>query len=298
MDELRAAIRARLDRLAVARPDLAPAVALQRGLLDREVELLGVFAAGGLPSLSLPPRYVAAKLGRGIPALYGEPIPLPLNMLTLTAREFCDRLATGGAGESAEAVAHALASHTLDAAGLLSAVFGRDQQRVRMLAAQHALVPDLVWLVAEMALAPFVHLLQKRILDSSADADPVTVACKTWDRGFCPVCGSWPAVIEAVAGAHVLRCSFCAAGWQLSSYRCLYCANDGDLFITAAPNPEEPGRRVQACGNCGAYVKVLELAAPTQFPMAAIEDLASMDLDVAAIEHKYVRPPLPEIRRA
>jgi FdhE protein len=298
MDELRAAIRARLDEVATARPDLVPAIALQRGLLDREVELLGVFAAGGLPSLSLPPRYIAAKLGRGIPVLYGEPIPLPLNMLTLTARDFCDRLATGGAGESAQAVAHALEMHTIDPAALLSAVFGRDQQRVRMMAAQRDLVPDLVWLVAELALAPFVHLLQVRIMDSSADANPVTGARKTWDRGFCPVCGSWPAVIEAIGGAHVLRCSFCAAGWQLSSYRCLYCDHDGELFITAAPNPEQPGRRVQACGKCGAYVKVLELVAPTRFPMVAIEDLASMDLDMAAIERKYVRPPLPEIRRS
>jgi FdhE protein len=166
------------------------------------------------------------------------------------------------------------------------------------MAAQHELVPDLVWLVAELALSPFAHLLQVQFMDTSADDSPMTAAHRAWDRGFCPACGSWPAVIEAIGGAHVLRCSFCAAGWRLSSYRCLYCANDGETFITAAPDPEQTGRRLQACGGCGAYVKVIELAAPTRFPLVAIEDLASMDLDMAAIERKYLRPPLPEIRKS
>ena len=290
-------MHARLDQLAIERPDLVPALTLQRELLDRAVELIGMFAAGGLPGLSLPPRYVAAKLGRGIPALHGEPIPLPVKVLTSCARDFCDRIASGGAGEAAVAVARALESQAVAPAALMSACFGRDQRRVRLMAAQQGLVPDLVWLVAELALSPFAHLLQVQIMGSS-DEGPVTTARRAWDRGFCPACGSWPAVIEAVGGAHVLRCSFCAAGWQLSSYRCIYCANDGETFITAAPDPERTGRRLQACGGCGAYVKVLELATPTRFPLVAIEDLASMDLDMAAIEQKYARPPLPEIRKS
>jgi hypothetical protein len=45
-------------------------------------------------------------------------------------------------------------------------------------------------------------------------------------------------------------------------------------------------------------VKVLEVPAPTLFPLVAIEDLASMDLDLVALERKYMKPPLPEIRKA
>jgi FdhE protein len=159
------------------------------------------------------------------------------------------------------------------------------------MAAHAGVSADLAWLVSELALAPFAYLVQCRTL--STDHQRVASARRAWDRGFCPACGSWPAVIE---GADTkLRCSFCAADWQLSSYRCLYCGNDDETFITAAPNPEEPGRRLQLCGGCGGYVKVLDLT--TAFPMAAVEDLASMDLDMVAIARKYLRPPLPEIKR-
>ncbi len=95
-DGLRATLDTRLDRLTQLRPDLRTALELQRNLLTRVIELLDAFLAGGVPSLSLPPRYLAAKLKRGIPALHGEPIPLPPHLLSLAIRDFCARLGTGG----------------------------------------------------------------------------------------------------------------------------------------------------------------------------------------------------------
>lgn len=294
MARLRDLLDRRLEALLVARPDLDRPLTLQRILLSRQVDLLEVIREGGLPNLALPPGYLAAKLKRGVPALHGEPIPLPSTVLQLTAREFCDHLAQGGAGTAASLVGRALDTRTIDGAAVISACFGRDQRRVRFMAAQQGLSPDIVWLVSELALAPFAHLLQRRAFGGNGTA--VTERTRDWNRGFCPACGSWPAIIE-VEGRHVLRCSFCAAGWELSSYRCIYCGNDGDQFITAAPDPEQPGRRVQMCGQCGGYVKVVEMSAPTEFPMVAIEDLISLDLDMVAIERKYMRPALPEISR-
>jgi FdhE protein len=285
MDQLRASLDRRLAALAASRPDLDRAIELQRILLARQIDLLELFSGGGIPAVSLPPGYLTAKLKRGIPALHGEPVPLPSTVLALSAREFCEFLAKGGAGDAATAIGRAIDSRALDVGALLSACFGRDQRRVRFMAAQHGLAPDLVWLAAELPLAPFVHLLQRRVVIGE------------WDRGFCPVCASWPAVIEGIAGAHSLRCSFCAASWQISSYRCLYCSNETETFITAAPDHAQPGRRVQMCGACGSYIKVLETTEASPFPFVAIEDLASMDLDMLAIERKYVRPPLAEIRR-
>jgi FdhE protein len=286
MDQLRASLDRRLAALAASRPDLDRAIELQRILLTRQIDLLDLFRQGGVPGVSLPPGYLIAKLTQGVPALHGEPIPLPSRVLALSTREFCELLARGGAGEAAAAIGRAIDSHTLDANALVSACLGRDQRRVRFMAAQHELSPDLAWLVAELALAPFVHLLQRRVVVGH------------WDRGFCPVCGSWPAIVEAIAGGHSLRCSFCAAAWPLSSYRCLYCSNEADTFVTAAPDPELPGRRVQLCGACGGYVKVLETTAAAPFPLVAIEDLASMDLDMVAIERKYMRPALKNVVRS
>jgi FdhE protein len=293
MDQLRASLDRRLDELAAARPDLSRALELQRRLLGRQAEMLDVFRQGGMPAVALPAGYLAAKLKQGIPALYGEPIPLPTRLLELSAREYCEFLAQGGAGEPAAAVGRALDTHTLDGAALVSACFGRDQRRVRFMVTQQGLSPDIAWLVAELALGPFAYLLQYRAFATAHAAGPL----RAWDRGFCPGCGSWPAIGEAIGGEQTLRCSFCAANWSLASYRCIYCANDGDTFVTAA-YPEQPGRRVQMCGACGGYFKVLELEEPTEFPLVAVEDLASMELDMMAIERKYMRPALPEIRRS
>jgi FdhE protein len=293
MDPLRASLDRRLAQLAAARPDLDRALELQRTLLGRQIDMLGMFRQAGVPNVSLPERYLAAKFRRSIPALHGEPIPLPAKVLELSAREYCGHLADGGAGEAAAAVGRALDARALDGAALLSASFGRDQRRVRFMAAQHDLSPDLTWLVTELAVAPFAYLLQCQVLTSAAVLE--TLRC--WDRGYCPACGSWPAVAEVIAGRHSLRCSFCAAAWQTASYRCIYCSNDGETFMTAAPDPDQPGRRIQMCNACGGYLKVLELTEPTEFPLVAVEDLASMDLDMIAIERKYMRPALPEIKK-
>jgi FdhE protein len=298
-DELKQLVDTRLHQLAEARPDLVRAVDLQRALLEREIDLLEVIASGGLPGLSLPAGYLAAKLRRGIPALHGEPVPLPARLLKLSAREFCERLAEGGVGEPAANVGRALDTRTLDGDMLLSACFGRDQRRVRVLAVQQNLSPDIAWMVAELALAPFAYLLQSQALTRVTDAPtgPVPSAMASWDRGFCPACGSWPALAESGAGGHQLRCSFCAARWTLASYRCVYCANRSRTFVTAAPDLQVPGRRLQLCGGCGGYMKVLDVPAPAQFPLIAVEDLASMDLDLIALERKYLRPPMAEIKK-
>src|SRR5215510_13291186 len=123
-DELRQLVDTRLHEVAATRPELSGAVALQRVLLGREIDLLEVISTVGLPGLSLPTGYLAAKLRRGIPVLYGEPIPLPTRLLAMSAREFCDRLAEGGVGEAGTAVARALDSRSLDGDALLSACFG------------------------------------------------------------------------------------------------------------------------------------------------------------------------------
>jgi FdhE protein len=295
MPQLRDRLGRRLDALARAQPHLERALTLQRILLSRQIDLLELIRQGGLPGVALPPGYVTAKLKRAIPVFHGEPIPLPAQVFALSAREFCEHLATGGAGEAAAAVGRALDTRALDGPALLSACFGRDQRRVRFMASQVGVSPDLAWLVAELALAPFAYLLQCRALPP--DHGAVAGALREWDRGFCPACGSWPAIIEARTGAQALRCSFCAAAWQLVSYRCLYCGSDGESFVTAAPDPEQPGRRVQLCGECGGYAKALDATEPIEFPLVAIEDLASMDLDMIAIERKYLKPPLPELKK-
>jgi FdhE protein len=277
--------------IAASRPDLAPAVALQRKLLGIVVELSAALASRPVPKLSLPPKYLAAKLTRGVPVLAGEPIPLPIPTLRRALIALAHALEEGGAGGAAKHIAEAIESGNIEPGSLLAASLTRDQTAIRVGATHRGLAPDLVWLVAELAVSPFVHLLQRRLFDGT-ESEPLRDALASWGRGYCPACGSWPAVAEVVGGHRTLRCSFCSAAWELPTYGCIYCNEQGEPFVTAGPDDERKDRRVEVCGACGAYLKTIDLDELSPFPLLAITDIETTDLDVAAMEHGYARPPL------
>lgn len=293
--ELAAAANSRWASLLETHPDLKPAVDLQRKLLGEVMDIAERIEGGRMPRLSLPAKYVAAKLMRGIPALAGEPIPLPAPLLSSALLRLCDALAAGGAAEVAVHIADAIREHRVDAGSLVAASLARDQSSVRTGAVQLDLAPDLLWLVAELAVSPVAHALQ-RTLFGTASAAELVAALAAWNHGYCASCGSWPALAEVVGGHRLLRCSFCAAAWELTTYACIYCEESGEPFVTAAPDVDRKDRRLELCSACGSYLKTVDVPAVSPFPLVAIADMETMDLDVAAIEHQYGRPPLREFK--
>jgi FdhE protein len=284
---------ARWSAIRERRPELAPALELQRRLLTLVAELSAGLTGGRLPRLSLPPKYLAAKLARGVPIFAGEPIPLPVPMLAPALLQLCDALADGGAGETATHIRDAIAGGAIEPGSLLAASLARNQPAIRTGATHRGLAPDLVWLVAELAVSPFVHLLQRMLLADAKD-DALRAALDAWSRGYCPACGSWPALAEVAGGHRTLRCSFCSSGWELPTYACIYCDESGETFVTAAPDEERKDRRIEVCGACGGYLKTMDVTALSPFPLLSISDIETTDLDLAAMEHGYQRPALKE----
>jgi hypothetical protein len=276
-----------------SRPDLQPALELQRRLLAVVLDVAEQIEGGRVPRLSLPPRYLAAKLNRGVPVFAGEPIPLPIPVLTSALPLLCDALSSGGAADAAIHIRDAITSGRIDAGSLLGASFARNQAAIRSGSVHRGLAPDLVWLIAELAVSPFAHLLQRRLFEEALDAS-LRTALEQWDHGYCPACGSWPALAEVVAGHRTLRCSFCSGGWELHRYTCIYCREVGEKFVTAAPDEQRKDRRVEVCGGCGGYLKTVDLPELSPFPLLSISDIETTDLDLAAMEHGYQRPALKE----
>jgi hypothetical protein len=281
--------------LRETRPDLSPALDLQRRLLDLVTDLSAALDRGRLPRLSLPAKYLAAKLARGVPIFAGEPIPLPVPVLTPALVRFCDALAEGGAGDAAIHIREAIAGGGMEAGSLLGASFMRNQAAIRTGAVHRGLAPDLVWLIAELAVSPYVHALQQMLFSNPTD-EALAGALAGWSRGHCLACGSWPALAEVVfhsgGGHRTLRCSFCASAWEMPTYACIYCEHSGEEFVTAAPDESHKERRVEACGRCGGYLKTIDLPELSPFPLLSISDIETTDLDAAAMEHGYQRPPL------
>jgi FdhE protein len=293
--EVLASAERRWQALVEAKPDLQAAVNLQRGLLTLVIDLSRAIDGGRLPRLSLPAKYLAAKLSRGVPALSGEPIPLPAALLKPALVSFCDALAAGGAGEVAAHIGAAIGSGRIDAGSLLTASFARDQEAIRTGATHMGLAPDLAWLVAELAVGPVAHALQRTLFATPGSA-ALAEALAAWNHGYCPACGTWPALAEVVDGHRFLRCAFCAATWERTTYSCVYCDDQSEAFVTAAPDEQRMDRRTELCSSCGAYLKTVDADEISPFPLVAIADMETMDLDVAAMDHHYGRPPLKEFR--
>jgi FdhE protein len=275
-----------------ARPDLAPALELQRRLLALVSELAGILENERLPRLSLPQKYLAAKLSRGVPVLAGEPIPLPVAALRPALLQLCEALAEGGAGDSARHIRDAIATGNVECGSLLTASLSRNQSAIRSGAVHRGLAPDLVWLVAELAVSPFVHALQRTLFANPGEE--LHAALHRWNHGHCPACGSWPALAEVVMGHRTLRCSFCSCAWELTTYACIYCEESGEKFVTAAPDEERKDRRIEVCSSCGGYLKTADVPELSPFPLLSISDIETTDLDVAAMEHGYARPALKD----
>jgi FdhE protein len=274
------------------RPDMAPAVELQRRLLRIVGDLGQTLEAQPMPRLSLPPKYIAAKLTRGVPAVAGEPIPLPVSAMTPALIRLCDALGGGGAGDAATRIRDAISSGNIEPGSLMAASLAREQGAIRTGAIHRGLAPDLLWLVAELAVSPFIHALQRKLFSVSDAA--LASALTAWTGGYCPACGSWPAVAEVVGGHRTLRCSFCSSAWEPVTYACIYCGETGAKFVTAAPDEQRKDRRVEVCSNCGGYLKTIDLAELSPFPLVSISDIETTDLDVAAMQHGYARPQLKE----
>jgi hypothetical protein len=284
---------ARWTNLLEARPDLAPAVTLQRRLIGLVVDLTEEVERGRLPRLSLPPRYLAAKLVRGVPVLAGEPIPVPVAALTPTLLRLCEELSHGGAGEAGDHIHAAIREARMDAGSLLMASLSRNQTAIRSSGVHFGVAADLLWLVAELAVSPFAHSLQQNWLSAAAGDATLAAALARWTHGYCPACGSWPALAEVVGDRRVLRCSFCALAWEAPPAACVYCGAGGESFTTATPGAD-PRRYVEMCSACAGYLKAVETTDLLPFPLVAIADMETMDLDMIALERGGSRPSLKQ----
>ncbi|MGE0706206.1 MAG: formate dehydrogenase accessory protein FdhE [Vicinamibacterales bacterium] len=280
---------ARWERLGGNVPDLIPAIRLQEQLVKVALDLLDAVEHGHVPRLSLPPKYIAAKLGRGVPALTAEPIPMPAEVLGPGLVRLCGILEAGGAGPAAAHIGTALAEGRIEAGSLLSASLARDQAAIRQGAEHLGLAPDLLWLIAELAAGPYAHALQQRVL-SRPDAS-LAAALDQWSAGYCPACGSWPALAEIADAGPVMRCSFCAMSWAPPSGRCVYCRTEGPEFHSAKSS-QGAGRQLDLCDSCGGYLKVAHTGTLSPFPLLAITDLETAELDVEAMALGYHRPAL------
>ena len=75
-----------------------------------------------------------------------------------------------------------------------------------------------------------------------------------WQRGYCPVCGSWPrlAVVEPTTGRRELLCARCNTRWALFNTFCVYCGNETPDQLSVPGFGGVSG--LEGCVRCRGYL--------------------------------------------
>ncbi|MGZ8488020.1 MAG: formate dehydrogenase accessory protein FdhE [Candidatus Binatia bacterium] len=179
---------------------------------------------------------------------------------------------------------------TTDTLFLFKAALCLDENALKQIAVNCHADPDAFQAVAALLPVPFLHACNRRWSNSLPQG---------WVEGYCPVCGSWPAIAEVrgIERNRYFRCGRCAGEWQGNCLVCAYCGvTDHEQLLSLVPEQGGNTRVIEACKRCLGYVKTFTTLQATPAARVMLDDLGSVDLDIAAVEHGYKRPPGPGYR--
>jgi FdhE protein len=274
--------------VASALDDLA-ALARQNPALqdacERQAAIVRVIGARepAVGELMLAPERAAEKRAAGIPLLRGEALPIDMDAVRATLLQLCAVLRVGATDESAGAIEALVQRGVLDIAGLAHLVVGGKQDELFDLAERHAVSAELLAMLLRFSLfAPMLRLAAKT----------AALRARTWSAGFCPTCGCWPLLAEqrGLEQLRYLRCGLCADEWQVSRLACVLCGNDDHRMLGYLHVETQESQRAATCEHCHGYVKVLATLSPMRPYELLVRDLATLHLDLIALERGYGSP--------
>jgi len=170
---------------------------------------------------------------------------------------------------------------------LFAASLSQDSGRINEIAAVAGADAEALHAVITLLPVPFLHACNHRWASSIS---------ASWVEGYCPVCGSWPAFAEVrgIERNRYFRCGRCGGEWHARALYCPFCdMNDHDELVALVPEKSGSNAVIEGCQRCLGYVKTFTRLQGCPPAAVMLEDLSSVDLDVAAIEHGFARPAGP-----
>ncbi len=266
-----AALETNLDDLGRQRPEWGPWLAVVRAVVEE--------AGEGRWDAAVPDPVKSAE--DKIPLLAGATITIEKSILkSWTARLFHTAFKSG---TEKMATLEPLAAGA-DALGLFKASVCQDAAALTHIAERFGADADAFQAVASQIAVPFLHACCRRW----ANALPLS-----WMEGYCPVCGAWPAFCEVrgIERTRHLRCGRCASEWRMLGLVCPFCGmDDHEQLARLVPEKDGTTRVIESCKRCLGYVKTFTRLQGSPAARVMLDDLASVDLDMAALEQGYKRP--------
>jgi formate dehydrogenase maturation protein FdhE len=263
---------AELRRLKQEQPDLASAADLQIELLQLQRR---VQTRISLPSIRLDTDFINSLLASP-PILQFEQLPLEWGEIRFLLRATASAMRTHDALDESDFRRVEALCRDVD----------RLPQAIRSW--YDAAKPDSAPVLADVVGLESVFLQTMRpFLTRSADAIMAKTDLAGWSRGICPLCAGEPdfAVITPAAD-RILICGRCSARWRFHQVTCPFCLNADRERITSFTS-RDGQYRLYACDECERYLKAYDARRASRPVMPAVDGVATLPLDAAAIQKGY-----------
>jgi FdhE protein len=187
-------------------------------------------------------------------------------------------------GTAKMATLQAIAYAKLDVPAVFKASLNNDREAMKEIASAVGADAEAFQAVGALVSIPFLQASNRALARSIA---------LSWTEGYCPLCGAWPAFAEVrgIERSRYFRCGRCGSEWQAHCLFCPYCSMT-DHKELASLVPEQNGAKsvIDACNRCLGYVKAFTKLQGSPPAKVMVDDLATVDLDIAALEQGYRRP--------
>jgi FdhE protein len=243
----------------------------------------------------LPREQVIARVRHGIPLLHEQPVWLDIHYVADLFSRLVDAFIQRGDADMApqlQLLVHAATSGLIYPQQLFGEAFVHHEDHLAELAMAAGVETELFSAIVSLSVAPLLRAYAARLGAVLEQADDGSLQGGAWTRGYCPICGGWPLIgeLRGVELALWLRCAACANAWRGQRLACPFCGNDDYHSLGTLTVEGEQRFRVSVCERCKGFLKVGNAFDPAPAELLALDDVASLHLDVAAIERGYQRP--------
>lgn len=159
------------------------------------------------------------------------------------------------------------ASRKVDARDFIMTVFRNRGDHFLKIVREHGMDEDLTTFWAVYLARLFRVRAARRLCEEVTFFD-----WADWQKGYCPVCGHWPALahVKPDADNRTLWCMSCGTTWPFEPLACVYCLNNNRKRLGRFGPQDDLSLRVQVCHDCREYLKEAQSSlSADQFPFDA-----------------------------
>jgi FdhE protein len=226
------------------------------------------------------------QMMEGFPLLDKKQMKLNMSSVTTLFKNICRTLQRNSKKIAPEIkdINQGLRKGEIDLEELFRKVIEGDKAYFDSIGEKTGLNKWLLLYLAESSVNPFLEAYAEKLKGH--------VHQDSWLKGYCPVCGSAPAMgeLSMETGEKFLQCSSCGFKWRFKRLACPFCGNvNHEKLRYFQTETDGKAYRVDVCEECKKYIKTIDLRELNREAVLPVEDMGTLHLDILAREEGYKR---------